>query len=155
MTGREWEPGDVAMTAKHTVALCHNGGQMIDQGGAPWSNEKFPDNLRPLVVIDPEDREQVEAFTHLFLAHYWGDEHPTHTDAGQAALREFANPTPPRPDEPTGLGAVVEDAEGAKWVRGSSMPGLKLWVNDEALDSEWRSYRDITAVRVLSAGWSE
>lgn len=69
-----------------------------------------------------------------------------------AALREFANPTPPKPDEPTGLGAVVEDAEGRRWMRGSSTRGLKVWVNDDALDSEWRAYRDIAAVRVLSEG---
>lgn len=56
------------------------------------------------------------------------------------------------PTEPIDLGAVVNDDQGCRWVRCSSMLGLKAWVNDDALDSEWRAWRDITAPRVLSQG---
>src|SRR5690606_604511 len=85
------------------------------------------DYYRPLVVIDPDDVTQTDAVLrslkylamnqgvlHLTLEQLFGDEQ---SSLFQAALREFANPTPPKPDEPTGLGAVVEDANGEKWVR--------------------------------------
>lgn len=58
MSAREWKPGEVAVTAKGALAI-RQGGRWIDSHGAPWSDEKFATNLRPLVVIDPEDREQV------------------------------------------------------------------------------------------------
>ena len=103
----------------------------------------------PLVVIDPEDVEQVERLAQCYIA-TWRGGYGNETTEGittrqmRQALREFANPTPPKPEEPTGLGAVVEDAEGQTWLR------------------DWRGYwraPDVTcrwakvdAVRVLSPG---
>lgn len=159
MSARDWQPGDV-ITIGSGVR-----GFVTEHGGLPWvywpdGSNSAParvDHARRLAVIDPEDREQVER-----LAKCWREVHGEAelTDEPwsvpglrmQAALREYANPTPPKPDEPLGLGAVVEEVDGQRWMRGSSMRGLKAWVNDEALDSEWRAYADIDAVRVLAEG---
>ena len=103
--------------------------------------------VRRLVVIDPEDREQVERLELIYLS----DEHDECIDTVecmQAALREFANPKPPKPEEPTGLGAVVEDDEGSKWVRVESRTGW-WWRNS---DGGTRRWDDIDAVRVLGEG---
>ena len=58
---------------------------------------------------------------------------------------------PPKPAEPTGLGAVVEDARGRKWVRADI--DREPWFSDERTGEDcWRAYADIDAVRVLSEG---
>lgn len=109
------------------------------------------------VVIDAEDREQAErlakalveaAFKHgnLPVAH-----NGIHGDTVQAALREFANPKPPRIDEPAGLGAVAEDAEGRRWVYCG--PGKYPWARCVGgYDGDWSNWESIDAVRVLSEG---
>lgn len=104
-------------------------------------------DLRRLVVIDPEDPEQVER---LLSAYYERCDTGGHRGAGafQAALREFADPKPPKPEEPTGLGAVVEDAEDSKWVRIESRTGW-WWRNPAGQNRRWP---EIDAVRVLSEG---
>ena len=57
---------------------------------------------------------------------------------------------PPKPEEPTGLGAVVEDAEGQRWVRAFHHPHeTHRWQNRL---SGRRTYDGIDAVRVLSEG---
>ena len=106
-------------------------------------------NGRPLVVIDPGDREQVERLADAFTA----IEDPPVNTAGQhrvasmqAALRSLI--APPRPEEPTGLGAVVVDDEGHTHVLSRS-PAQHPWVG---ADGKWREWRDIDAVRVLSEG---
>lgn len=74
--------------------------------------------VRPLAVIDPEDEADVQRLGDALEA--------TADRMGAldiaAALREFANPKPPKPDEPTGWGAVVVDDEGAKCARTSLSP---------------------------------
>jgi hypothetical protein len=75
-------------------------------------------NARPLVVIDPEDREQVERLTKALVEAAYRHSNVVVSDQAstatrQAALREFADPKPPKPAEPTGLGAVVEDARAS------------------------------------------
>jgi hypothetical protein len=108
--------------------------------------------------IDPEDREQVEQLAKVmddeFARRGWANQStpdPDVVDAIQAALREFANPTPPpKPEEPTGLGAVVEDAEGERYVN----DGLGHWLRlgqGNGFFGHW-TYTDVPAVRVLSEG---
>ena len=115
-----------------------------------------------LVVIDPEDREQVERLRVALVEA--GAFRPVLNLVGEAhailrreqvttALHAFANPTPPI-FEPSGLGAVVLDSQGRIWVRylrpGTSAP----WVWSEApSDIESRSvWSAIPAVEVLSEG---
>jgi hypothetical protein len=49
----------------------------------------------------------------------------------------------PKPPEPTGLGAVVEDAGGGRWVRRQGM-----WCS-------FNDYADLDVVRVLTEGVTE
>lgn len=110
-------------------------------------------NLHPVAVIAPEDREQVER-----LWQTWRDLAPDHRlaqDNLQAALREFANPTPLKPEEPMGLGAVVEDADGKKWFRmaleNQTWPG-EVWQEQYDNADRWSQWQDIAVARILSEG---
>jgi hypothetical protein len=77
------------------------------------------------------------------------------TNGLQDALREYANPTPPKPDEPMGLGAVVEDAEGVRWVRYTASASVTHpWRRDDPLTAS-QPWEFVHAVEVLSEGWSE
>lgn len=107
---------------------------------------------RPLVAIDPEDREAVERLLVTYGRQFtdWTPETDTNVTRLQAALREYANPKPPRPDEPQGLGAVVEDEDGRKWVRADTDD--IQWHRSASGDNDWREWRNIAAVRVLSPG---
>ena len=126
----------------------------------PESNAVARECGRPVVVIDPEDREAVERLQDLFA-----DERDRNggqsrlvvggwADAMQAALREYANPKPPKPEEPAGLGAIVEDADGNPWVK--TLPGIDKdafeWIAGFPSDPKLVAYKDIDAVKVLSPG---
>jgi hypothetical protein len=156
---REWKSGDVAMVKggeSEWVAVRVEGRCLLGcaagydstphwhaGGGAMADGHK----ARPLVVIDPEDREQAMLLYGLYYRNMPGPG----VDQMQAALREFANPKPPKPEEPTGFGAVAEDAEGEWWVR-ITVPTGAWWRNSRGLTRVWR---DIDAVRVLSEGVTE
>ena len=71
-------------------------------------------------------------------------------NALQAALRSLV--TPPKPDEPQGLGAVVEDAEGRRWVRVNETLRAVWRPVDASTSNSFRNYPDIAAVKVLSEG---
>jgi hypothetical protein len=102
-------------------------------------------------VIDPEDRAQVERLLGVWRTEYRHDQRDLinggQADALQAALREFADP---KPEEPTGLGAVVEDANADLWVH-SCQGGRAQWMRRNN-PSAWREWSEIDAVRVLSEG---
>lgn len=132
--------------------LC--GGSIIALG------ETSCDFCQPVAVIPFEDREQVERLNSTQDAEYGRrgicveDYDGVDADVMQAALREFANPTPPIA-EPQGLGAVVEDASGDKWILVYDFHGdTKCWAKhgEVGVVSDWRNYADLTAVRVLSEG---
>jgi hypothetical protein len=78
---------------------------------------------------------------------------PGDVDDMQAALREFANPRDPKPDEPQGLGAVVQREDGIRWVRGE-----RGWTNLDAQGrflnwSNWSEVNELSPVTtVLSPG---
>ena len=66
---------------------------------------------------------------------------------------------PPKPDEPTGLGAVVEDAEGVRWTLtmrppATNEPKASPWCRDHipASGVKFAEWSEINAVRVLSEG---
>jgi hypothetical protein len=161
---RDWKPGDVgvwqydAKTAPQIalrVPICpvstHKKEPHWHLSGGGWT--AYAESVRgPFVVIDPEDHDAVARLLGLLIQHTSGPGvlwEMKYADA-QQALREFADPKPPKPDEPTGLGAVVEDAEGDLWVRCDAEDhGSWRRANDDAL---WRDYLSIDAVRVLSEG---
>jgi hypothetical protein len=156
---RKWKPGDVALIpfgAGPKRAIRDEDGTWLVVGKA---NSKGYSDARPLVVIDPEDREQVERLDDIYqraldLAL------PFHSlaDVMQAAVREFANPTPPKPDEPMGLGAVVEDEAGTHWVRADrdvTVPNPQGRFFFGSGGRGWKRYDAIKATRVLSPGYTE
>jgi hypothetical protein len=61
----------------------------------------------------------------------------------------------PKPEEPTGLFAVVEDRDGGRWVNwrdpNSSMEHTEPWVEHFGADRNL-NYDDIDVVKVLSPG---
>ena len=159
---REWKPGDVAIAVRHDGTES----RALRRWDGTWRIQDEcvnnpPRDFRPLVTLDPEDREAVERLLSAYLEHGWTrapDDAPIRTtgiDYLQAALREFANPMPPKPDEPQGLGAVVEDAEGTLWFRMSyenqTWPG-EVWQEQYGDADRWSKWDSVAAVRVLSPG---
>lgn len=169
MTEHNWKPGDVAWIKGNgmdtpAIRTARGSWVWVDKRGSNPVNgvclaaSDYDEKAHPLVVIDAEDREQVERFREI--ASRWADDVPysdmarpgdlDHTTAMQAALREFAAPTPPKPDEPLGLGAVVEDSDGMLWVRVNRTRSTP-WVAP-VTTTRAEAYDDIDAVRVVSEG---
>lgn len=151
MTGREWQPGDVMVATWATIygePVVHfmvDGCKNIDHRDEPhwhdvrggWTSSlAAAADVRPLAVIDPEDREQVERLAKAINDAIENQSLITSTEMTQAALRKFASPTPTKPDEPTGLGAVVEDASGAEYVRIGRKPG-SVWYQPHGRYFRW------------------
>jgi hypothetical protein len=157
MTDREWKPGDVALvTLKKKNDASVDGVRehvaMRDRVGSWASGTTFGRQIdddevkdaRPLVVIDPEDDGQVDELREaLAYAQSFGE--------FAAALREFANPTPPRPDEPQGDGALIECDYDGKRGRAVLLGGSWTFYGD-ALRDHGAYYDDFAAVRILSPG---
>jgi hypothetical protein len=123
MTAHNFQPGDVAMVTNLTV---HRDFIAVKGQRRGWytqgdyiADDQVTD-ARPLVVIDPEDREQVERLMETLQK--WGyfyQQTPTFFDPERddsclaAALREYADPTPPK--EPTDPKARVTDRRENIW----------------------------------------
>ena len=109
----------------------------------------------PPSVIDPDSNDDVLRLLDL----YWTGRRQGMSRRGamQAALREFANPTPPKPDEPMGLGAVVRVRDGDLYVS-AAVPGLSScrWVRvDETSEGKpwcYHNFNFLDVVEVLSEG---
>lgn len=176
---REWKPGDVAVAAFPVWGSDQNDGRLsyvltrLARFDGGWTRLDNPDDNvhdgsryepadpRPLVVIDPEDRAAVERLRDL-----WDDAHldqqghrpsPTHKGARgnalQAALRSLI--ADPKPEEPTGLGAVVEDERGRYYTRYDLRDPQPWWWNSRNPDDpvvRRFAYADLAAVKVLSEG---
>lgn len=152
-----WKPFDVAMVE------CSDGKwrrAFYDPAGRPswvFANglRRFVDDsaARPVVVIDPEDREQVAALLSHYHSWKWTAEiaEASITDM-QTSLRESANPKP-RIEEPTGLGAVVEDEYGDLWIRDKTTTTVAHWKRARGEDGG-RRYRwsDLDVARVIQPG---
>ena len=91
-----FKPGDVALVD------CGFGFELMWRGHGGWTNwgmevlDRDVDAVHAPVVIDPEDREQVERLTHTFYAVRGLGEPslaPSRIANMQAALREYASPT--------------------------------------------------------------
>jgi hypothetical protein len=146
VTGREWKPGDVTDIDGHR-AIRTKAGQWVCQCGD--ASAIAGDDARPLVIIDPEDREQVERLVAAFTEQHGAPQGGNRFNAMQVALRSLLGP--PKPPEPKGLGAVVEDADGQRWVRVNIATGTAEWRACDYHGTTCR-YADIAAVRILSEG---
>lgn len=159
MSEREWKPGDVAAVVsqvegnREVVAIRGRGEwNAVDSTGLRCHIFGQEKTARPLVVIDPEDKSFAEKIREYLDAE--ADWHGMHEDDTvetlQDALRSLV--APPKPPEPTGLGAVVEDAEGCKWVRvfeaGAEAGRDVRWASGASREP-WST---VAAVRVLSEG---
>lgn len=169
---REWEPGDVALASYDGEVKTYLYGHEFNTDRFRWVSTDGSTSVdfhmaewwRPIVVIDPEDREQVERLVKALstgqpligldptnremVDQAW----VTHT---QTALREFANPTPLKPEEPMGLGAVVATEADGDYIRvriGPGNPWLQLnpWLNVRT--GAHYHWDRVAAVRVLSEG---
>ena len=169
----DWRVGEVALVTYDNASIARvlrgetdirtevalsdgNGGWSLPEILAGIQGDSVRE-VRPLVVIDPEDREAVERLRDLFdveVIRQNSDPDPRDVTPGargnalQAALREFAAPKPARPDEPQGLGAVVEDEYGRTHVRVSQHLS-NPWLSSDGGQRHWDA---VKAVRVLSEG---
>ena len=139
---REWKPGDVAMiqppTGPERVAILVGG-----TDGPCWHSAYDDGDLMCLAAeAIPPARPVIPVDLESLAAETDGAHH-----IARLVRAAFAPLTPPKPPEPTGLGAVVEDEKGLTWVR--RHPGGEAWVNGY---QRWATYADITAVRILSEG---
>ena len=102
---------------------------------------------RRLAVIDPHDSPAVERLQDLYIV---AEAKGLSGLSMQAALTEYANPTPPKPDEPQQLGAAVVGRNGDTWQR-----TFECGVTDR---NPWcsgnmhRAWEDIDVVDVIREG---
>jgi len=111
------------------------------EGDSPESRQAFPAHLRSYAKTLRESWRgsgSCAARTLEFIA-----------DQAEAQLPK------PKPEEPTGLFAVVEDRDGGRWVNwrdpNSSMEHTEPWVEHFGADRNL-NYDDIDVVKVLSPG---
>jgi len=106
-----------------------------------------------VVVIDPDDISTVqrleESFSELSDNLAYGSEHIDYVNAMAEVLRSLL-PTPKLPEQ-MGLGAVVEDADGDRWVRAASdhQPWFHMTSDGRAA---WLAYADIDVAESVSEG---
>lgn len=104
----------------------------------------------PCVVLDLEDPAGLLATLRDARSHMLKGG-PNYGRLGGLIAEIESQTRPPKPAEPTGLGAVVEDVGGSLWVRapkdGNSVQ--TEWVSSHSTAQFWDS---IDAVRVLSEG---
>lgn len=116
MSDREWKPGDVAVAFGEFVAFTDDREWFWAATGLACIDQP-PHGLRPLALLDPEDREAVERLLRELHAQRLADPTGTvfgHTvDSMQAALREYANPTPPKCGAVLTLGDEFHRCDGA------------------------------------------
>lgn len=150
---RQWKPGDVAvlssMDGVRYLALRTDSARWAMHMADVYDGSALAESARPVVVIDPGDREQVEHLAGLIARNGKVDEPfpGAWPDKVQAALRSLA--ILPSPPEPTGLGAVVDDSEGREWVHFGNGCWIKSVPNAQMEQREWSQ---ITAARILSEG---
>lgn len=169
---REWKPGDVAAfvidgewvhgirTTDGTWTAYAPGlasGEVRSWIDRPWDGLH---GQRPLVVLDlseepsPEDkagRTEAERLVHMLRetadSFFVPDAAELARKVANQIADQIANPTP-RIEEPKGLGAVVEDADGADWHR--TRDGR--WIAEDGLRSRACGWSHLSPVRVLSEG---
>ena len=105
-----------------------------------------------VVVIDPTSESDVDRVANAIRDAHRGDrgvQVGIDWTATQNALRSLL-PTP-KPPEPMGLGAVVEDADGDRWVRAASdhQPWFHMTSDGRAA---WLAYADIDVAESVSEG---
>lgn len=159
LAARTWKPGDVARVNGAIAVRADD-----DQSWFTTAGRLSDPNVayaRPIVVIDPEQREQVERLrdfvdaAHRDHGSQYVDGKGARGNALQTALREYAEPKP-QIEEPTGIGAVVETEAHVLCVRvgDTEFPWVKASAPGEN-SYQWDGYGGLpggAAIRVLSEG---
>lgn len=152
-----WAPGSVAVATVRGVPdvrvfklaggdWAHASVTFADDDLAGIFNDISGDDLvtdvRPLVVLDLDGWDVGQLIEALSA--------PICATIGSRFVADQieAQTRPPKPPEPQGLGAVVEDSDGQLWVRAGDDGGPNPWC--EGID--WEPWDRIRAVRVLSEG---
>lgn len=132
----------------------------------PWEASKWADTVlaavedRGLALLDPEDREQAGRLVRAFWDN--GTDDCDDAAAMQAALREFAAPTPPKPDEPS-IWSVVIVADNTPFTRVAEAhmtpPYDESWFGEHPTTGErvrlsWAGLHALGEVRVVGEGVS-
>lgn len=158
MTQQEWEPGTVAMVnGEAKPRVLDNDGDWY-RPGIDYIYHHQTVTVRPLLVLDPDDPDQMRELVDNFFVALSGRTYRNHArdidDMRAAVVTMLPKPTPVKPAEPTGLGAVVEDAEGKTWVRGLGRDGTGVtWIRaDSPLPKGRCPWSQVNAVKVLSEG---
>ena len=125
---REWKPGDVAVSmvrgAPHIIFRTENEAgehRWYDRFGSLLPDAEWVDGkeIRPLVVIDPENRDQAESLFRAWCDLLGGPRMSEQVDAMQGALRSLIEP--PKPEEPGTWGVVeascVHQDKRRQWMR--------------------------------------
>jgi hypothetical protein len=152
----QWKPGTFAMVQRNGAdwhpAIYTDDHEWVCLHGLRCG----PSGVRPLVAIDPEDREQVERLGNALAIEVARD---LETDSGaRTIIRDAVAPVlrsllaPPKPDEPQGLGADVEDADGVLWVQVRTDFRRAFRQASGEHTGRSREYQNIDAVKVLSEG---
>lgn len=159
MSAREWEPGEVLVRNDDRGMVTRSGGTgstalyvEFASGKTALLREVADDSL-PLIVIDPKDLAAIELLQDLYVV---AERSGLSGLSMQSALHKFANPTPPKPEEPVGLGAVVEDVKGRRFVVDFVHDdGEQRWYGPTRETGDTYGHLDygrIAAVRILNDG---
>jgi hypothetical protein len=120
MAGRSYEPQTVRVEGigdglqlefSRNWVDANDGSGLREVDATDW---RLSYQGRPLVVLDPENRGQIEHFHRVLFDSHDGDRDSLGYSHTQAALRSLAER---KPQEPTGRYAVVVDSAGDEWIR--------------------------------------
>lgn len=116
-------------------------------------------HIHPLVVLDLDNQEivggSITAADDLLTAAAYdrGEPSPAERHTLIVVAEQIAKQTrPPKPPEPTGLGAVVKDRDGQRWLRLCSRETVGMVWGKPGTSIASLRYDDIDAVEVLSEG---
>lgn len=129
-------------TAEPRLRWVTTDDRLVDAEDEGWWFSYQVTDVSPLVVLDLSGGRDLR-YTVADLRD--AAKRTRNTRLAEIADQIEGQTRPPKPAEPTGLGAVVEDADGERWVRRHSGSFLNP-------GNFPRDYADINAVRVLSPG---
>lgn len=162
------DDGGVAVRVKKHVLTNEPVWMWLTNGGVPRADGGFVRDenvigVRPLMVLDLDALRGCWADTNSPAAIVERLRETNSVAAHAIADQIEAQTRPPKPEEPTGLGAVVEDAAGVRWVRAGDSHGGRLhdnWrsVATEGNDGWWSAWKNIDVPdesHILSRGVSD
>ncbi len=138
------------------ILVGSHGGQTCSGDCDPCVTPLNHPDVKPLLVLDPDDADQMRELSSrvgLLL-----DGQPATQRLTAAVRAMLPKPTPVRPPEPTGLGAVVEDDKAQRWIRVDwtlpwcfANPAISP-VTGNATHGRHVAWDELAGVKVLSEG---